>query len=390
MRIDMPSKDFLVIIPPIPFADYTRRFHYEALAGEGCNVTIFPFPASLHRLFVGEFCPDNRFLDNTQNVLSAQLQILPQSFGLPRILYGHFIIFRWIQLLLLKHLLRNFLRKETVVILTNCDMWPFWGLISGNHVVFDLTDAPWHLSHLGSAEKIKKFSEHCGVLFKSDQIFCSSVNLTKFARHFNTNVHYLPNTTRARENCEFKTPGESLVFGFIGNINDWIDLSLVEKLGEFIKARNHKLMFVGEINGTAAFHKEFRELIARGIVVYKDKVKMDAVSDVILSFDVCLLPYKLDKFNSYVFPNKIVQYLFCGKPIITTNFCPDLFLFKSCIHIAYSQSAFIDLAGGFISGSLKISVEQFQEIRSVAKKHSANERAKLRLNKICGYLNGDR
>ena len=40
----------VVIIPPINFWGYTRRFHYESLA-EFVKVVIIPFPISFHRVF---------------------------------------------------------------------------------------------------------------------------------------------------------------------------------------------------------------------------------------------------------------------------------------------------------------------------------------------------
>lgn len=372
----MKFKEVLVITPPIPFASYTRRFHYEALS-EYASVTILPFPISFHRAFNSTdnfrlFSPDNK-----------NINVVPQPIGLPKKLYLGAKLFYFLQELRLRLLLKKYLKPDTVVILTNGDMGPFLHLIPDNLKIAELTDAPWLLDSIDPSSRVDCLSEHLKVLMCADMVFCSSKKLTDFASHLNAHAKYLPNTTKVPDGVSYKPPNERLIFGFIGNINEWLDLALIRRMADL--SANIEVRFVGEINGSKPFRDEFMRIVSRAPFKYLPKVPIGRIFDVICQFDICIIPYALTKFNSYVYPNKLIQYLSCGKPIISTAFSPDLGIFGSSVQVAESSERFVVHMREYLSGTRVINKESFDRQRAVALANSARARAKLRMDFIAEY-----
>lgn len=376
VKEDMKSEGILVITPPIPFATYTRRFHYEALA-EYASVTILPFPISFHKVLTSadNFRP---FSSDNKNI-----NVVSQPIGLPKRLYlGSRLFFR-LQELKLRSLLRKYLAPDTVVILTNGDMGPFLHLIPDNLKIAELTDAPWLLDSIDPSSRVDRLSEHLKVLMCADMVFCSSKKLTDFASHLNAYVKYLPNTTKVPDDVSYKQPDKRLIFGFIGNINEWLDLALIRRMADL--PANIEVRFVGEVNGARPFRDEFMRIVSRASFKYLPKVPIERIFDVICQFDVCIIPYALTKFNSYVCPNKLIQYLSCGKPIISTAFSPDLGIFGSSVQVAESSERFVVYMREYLSGARVINKESFDSQRAVALANSARARAKLRMDFIAEY-----
>jgi len=258
-------------------------------------------------------------------------------------------------------------------------MLPFWKIISNNKVAFELTDAPWEENGVSVTKKTKILADVCEVLKRVDYVFCSSTNLFRFARNINPHSYYLPNTTFFPESIKFKMPDKRLRFGFIGNINEWLDLELLEKIS---KCQSFDIVFVGGINGQAGFNRAFLSLVKRSRVIYKQRVPMNNIFEEIAEFDVCIIPYVKTIYNSFVFPNKLFQYLSCGKQVIVTNFAPDLVELREYVHIADSHEEFMGIMEDFSNGKKAIDYKFFLKTRNFANENSTIKRAELRLKFI--------
>ena len=356
MEEKIRTKHFVIIVPPCDFWQYTRQFHYEALS-KFAEVTIIPFPIAFHKFII------NYRRLNHIDYKDKNLHVVRNTLGLPEKLYLRSKIFFKIERWLLKRLLYRYVKRDSIIVLANVAEYewdPFWDIISSKTTICELSDAPW-LDHNYPEGRVKRLINLCPILLKSKLIFCTSINLTKFAKHLNKNVYYVPNTTKIPKNVCYKSPKNTLIFGFIGNINDWIDLELIEKFSKSLTEA--EINFVGKVNGTAGFNKRFNALIEERLITHIPKVPIECIFEEIQKFDIGIIPYRITLSNLYVYPNKLIQYLGCGKPIITTNFAPDLFFFKKYIYIAKTPEEFIAFANKFLNGTIRITENFFKEIK---------------------------
>jgi teichuronic acid biosynthesis glycosyltransferase TuaH len=59
-------------------------------------------------------------------------------------------------------------------------------------------------------------------------------------------------------------------------------------------------------------------------VHFKGPVPYEMMPAVLKGFDVAIIPFKKDKVSNNIFPLKLFEYLGSGKPVVSTDFNPDL------------------------------------------------------------------
>lgn len=130
----------------------------------------------------------------------------------------------------------------------------------------------------------------------------------------------------ARNLSQFARP----IYGYIGGIHHSLDLDLLAEMARvFPKAT---LLLVGPISVSLHGISE-PNLIFHGPVVYSD------LAHYIRNFDVCMIPYKVNDFTAGVYPTKMLEYLACGKPIVSVDL-PDIRTFSRYIYIAENRESF--------------------------------------------------
>lgn len=124
-------------------------------------------------------------------------------------------------------------------------------------------------------------------------------------------IHRHTDIVRSLDDQVFNSPS-SLKIGFVGSLDQSFDVELVEHC---IKLNpSHQFVFVGprtafEVNRL----NEYKNVVMTGRVDYSQ------LSSYIVSFDVCICPYKQDIFSSYRNPLKVFEYLAHNKPVLTTQ-----------------------------------------------------------------------
>lgn len=163
--------------------------------------------------------------------------------------------------------------------------------------------------------------------------------------------------------------------GFVGNINELLDIESLMQLAQTRPARS--LVLVGAVNAQPAFKRSspFRQLMARPNVHYLGWHPYESLPGYMKAMDVCLMPYRLNAWMRNAHPNKTYQYLAAGKPVVSTAF-PEVIPLERVISVAKHTEDFISAVDEALNRS-----DTAQDIASrleIARQNSSRVRAQQR------------
>jgi teichuronic acid biosynthesis glycosyltransferase TuaH len=166
------------------------------------------------------------------------------------------------------------------------------------------------------------------IIKRSDVVVCSSRKLYHDKKLLNAATFFVPNAADITHSKKVLDPSQKVsdlladlprpVVGYFGAIERRIDYDL---LGDVARKNPDKtFVLVGPI-GVEFVPDWFKELVnvsMTGAVPYSE---MPAV---VKGFDVTIIPFKKDDVSRTIFPLKLFEYLGAGKPVVCTDFNPDL------------------------------------------------------------------
>lgn len=174
----------------------------------------------------------------------------------------------------------------------------------------------------------------------SDLVICTSRALYEEKKAQNKNTFFVPNGTDLSNNpvvCETEHPKlksyPKPVVGYLGTIERRIDYELLK---EVIEANQDKsFVLVGPVyrNFVPDEYYKFKNVHILGPIPYEE------AAQIISSFDIAIIPFKLDEVSKTIFPIKLFEYLSIGKPVVLTDFNPDLKEFTSQELVSYCNNA---------------------------------------------------
>lgn len=136
----------------------------------------------------------------------------------------------------------------------------------------------------------------------------------------NPNKYFIPNAvdrdffSRAITG-EKKKEKKNKVLGYVGKIQERFDFLLLEKISDFFS--DCTIEIYGPV---LSGKKEIKRIKNRcENVIFKGNVSYDLLPNVIQSFDVALIPHKVNEFTNSMNPLKLYEYIASGKPVVTTK-----------------------------------------------------------------------
>jgi glycosyltransferase involved in cell wall biosynthesis len=211
---------------------------------------------------------------------------------------------------------------------------------------------------------------------KSDLVICTSKMLYDEKKKQNPNTWFIPNA--ADINHSSKALDKDLpanphiqgirkpIVGYAGSIERRFDYPLLK---EVIDTNPDKsFVFAGPL--IPEFVPEW--FLKTNNLFYIGRLPFEDMPGLIKGFDIAIIPFKKDEVSRTIFPLKLFEYLGAGKPVIATNFNPDLEEFT------HGMVSFCNDAASFnqaIKDSLRTEDPHLRQARiSVAKENTWEKR----------------
>lgn len=108
------------------------------------------------------------------------------------------------------------------------------------------------------------------------------------------------------------------VFGYFGNIERRTDFIMLLKAVELLQ--DWQLVMAGPYDKTYVPEN----FLQHPRIHFPGSFTHEEAPSVIKGFDVAIIPFKCDEVSNGIYPLKLYEYLAVGKPVVSTNFNPDI------------------------------------------------------------------
>lgn len=243
-------------------------------------------------------------------------------FGRSFMMINHFN--HWINRLILKYVVKyQIADAKTCIITFTPELVFFASEISNNNIYYYVTDEFTSFPYWKNILQRKQFIYLEKELLKITKkvIVTSNTLLSKYRQlHKRVILFPIPSFSRiftnyqkaSRSNLSHISPPTA---GFIGTYHDWkIDTNFLIKLIK--KFSNVSFVFLGIINIKNLFL--YKKLFNLNNFHFLGNRRIDELPPYVSKFDVCLIPYRTNKWGHTAYPVKIMEYLALGKPVVTT------------------------------------------------------------------------
>ena len=199
-----------------------------------------------------------------------------------------------------------------------------------------------------------RLSEKCGILLVSAETLLEDkkrLNLNIFLAPSAANESFLDTgivSFAVSEEIK-KIPGPRI--GFVGTIDNRIDLELVNHIAS---DKDYSIVFIGNCVD-ARIEKQLKKMDNIYMLGWKGN---NYLPGYIKSFNVCIIPYKVNDFTKGISSIKLYEYLAMGKPVVSTNFS-NLEDLKGLIRISNTKEDFIrDISASLLENNEELTAER--------------------------------
>jgi GT2 family glycosyltransferase len=235
------------------------------------------------------------------------------------------------------------LRKDAGIIECVCIVQlPFWYPLAkvlretfGWKTVYDCLD-----EHAGfSTNKMEMLAKEEPLARDSDLVVATSGFLHEKMKKLNDNCILIPNAAdydhfRLLPRNDLLSHLKKPIIGFYGSMLDRFDNDLVEYLA--VRKKEWTFVLIGY-----TFGSDFSKLEKMPNVHLLGEKPYDELPLYLFWFDVCILPFKLNRLVRATNPVKFYEYVSSGKPVVSTKL-PELLPFSQYLYIAEDKEDFLN------------------------------------------------
>ncbi|MFZ3102343.1 MAG: glycosyltransferase [Desulfitobacteriaceae bacterium] len=250
--------------------------------------------------------------------------------------------------------------------------------ISHAQLIYDCADE--HASFPGFVKAEVVLDMEYRLLNQAEIVFVSAQELYNRKGAHCQNIHLINNgadfehfSKALSEELDFPEFIASLpkpIVGYIGALSAWLDLELIKALA--LAYPKWSIVMVGPQD------VDLTELRALGNIYFVGPKSYGILPSYLKSFDLCLIPFKINDLTVNVNPVKLYEYLAAGKPVLATAL-PEVLNFSDYVAIANNKEDFVVLAAQEIA---KDNSQKIQSRLDIAYANSWNIRFKQMLEII--------
>lgn len=182
------------------------------------------------------------------------------------------------------------------------------------------------------------------LLARADVVFAGGRALAESKARYHDNVHFFgcgvdaahfgraqdPHTTVPAALAALRAP----VLGYVGVIDERLDYALLAHVAEHMP--HVSLAMVGPV-----VKVDERDLPRRENIHWLGQQPYDALPSFLKGFDVCLMPFALNKATEFINPTKTLEYMASGKPIVSTPVPDVLRNFTPIVAVAETARGYV-------------------------------------------------
>ncbi|MCK4252016.1 glycosyltransferase, partial [candidate division WOR-3 bacterium] len=261
------------------------------------------------------------------NKFGIRAIVMPQKRDLPKFLDGSKRIKKYFRRIWLFFRITYIVRKEKIKLILSRGF--YMGLegmliakIFGLKSVFDFHGFAWQEEiHKGYKYKqllTKTLERIC--IKKSDFVIAQTKSNKNTIKDLNKNVIVLRNGVNLQEFTKspspkilhkYSIPTTKPVVGFIGNWENWMNVTDLLKASQYID--NISIVIVGKGKSVSEYKSKYKDVVFTGRICHKDAMGL------LMHFDICVAPYSKDEIMIYKSAVKTLEYMAAGKALIISN-----------------------------------------------------------------------
>jgi teichuronic acid biosynthesis glycosyltransferase TuaH len=161
----------------------------------------------------------------------------------------------------------------------------------------------------------------------ADLVICSSKKLHDDKIVQNPHTYFVPNAADVEHSQKALDPGLAVsslldaipqpIVGYLGSIDHRMDFQLLHKTA--LLHSDKSFVLVGPVQCEIP-----RYIQECGNIYFPGKTSYAEMPAVLKGFAVCIIPFNKDDLSATVFPLKLFEYLGAAKPVVISDFNPDL------------------------------------------------------------------
>lgn len=259
---------------------------------------------------------------------------------------------------------------------TGMDVYSFlpWAVdllphIKYDRVIYDCVDD--HTAFSGFIDAGMVYQMERELMGRADVSFATAKKLYEDRRDWSSNFYIIPN---GAEYEHFAAEGRDIpgdlgeimhpVAGFVGGISDWVDVSLMAAAARQLPEMTFVL--VGPVLTDVSCLEALDNVRLLGPKPYAN------LPAYVRFFDVCLVPFKINKLTESVNPIKMFEYLAAGKPVVSTPL-PEVLPYQDVVAVAEGEQETVAAIRAALEPEAH-SQERVESRRKVARENSWDAR----------------